>query len=150
MEAEYRIKDKWGYVTLNYAFYSVANKEKVSDYAVSGSSSSLVGFANHRVNFNICFNITRALSFNATGSYYGSRWAYTSADSLGNPVLEKLNPAFLLNCFVKYNTPLRGLSIGAGCYDILNQKFQFVQAYNGGHAPLPGHRVNLYSGCSTI
>ncbi|MGZ3931787.1 MAG: TonB-dependent receptor plug domain-containing protein [Bacteroidia bacterium] len=138
VEAEYRIKDKWGYVTLNYAFYSVANKEKVSSYAVSGSSSSLVGFANHRVNFNACFNITKALSFNASGSYYGSRWAYTRVDTLGNPVQEKLSPAFLLNCFVKYNTPVRGLSIGVGCYDILNQKFLFVQAYNGGHAPLPG------------
>jgi outer membrane receptor for ferrienterochelin and colicin len=138
LEAEYRLKDKWGYITLNYAFYSVANKEKIKDYAVSGSSSSLVGFANHRLNFNACWNLTRELSVNASGSYYGSRWAYTKIDTLGVPVLEKLKPSFLLNFFVRYNTPLKGLSIGVGCYDILNEKFKFVQSYNGGHAPLPG------------
>lgn len=138
IEAEYRIKDKWGYVTLNYAFYSATNKEKISTYEVSSNSSALVGFANHRLNFNACWNITKDLSVNASGSWYGSRYAYTSIDSLGNPQLEKLDPSFLLNFFIRYSTPLKGLSVGAGCYDLLDRKFKFVQAYNGGHAPLPG------------
>ncbi len=137
IEAEYRIKDKWGYVALNYAFYTVANKGKIHEYEVSQSSSSLLAFANHRLNLNACWKVAKGLSLNATASYYGSRWAYTSVDSLGASALEKIDPTFLLNFFVKYDTPLKGLSIGAGCYDILNQKFKYIQPYNGGHAMLP-------------
>ena len=39
---------------------------------------------------------------------------------------------------MRYETPIKGLSVGLGVYDALNQKFKFIQPYNGGHAPLPG------------
>lgn len=137
IEAEYRIKGKKGHIALNYAFYSAANKEKIEDY-VTDNTVSLLGFSNHRLNLNAGWNITKDLSFNTTASFYGKRWAYTSVDSLGESVIEELDPTLLLNFFIRYETPLKGLSIGAGVYDVLNQKFLFVQPYNGYHAPLPG------------
>lgn len=138
IEAEYRIKDKWGHVALNYAYYTSVNKEKIESYEVSENSSSLLAFANHRLNFNACYNVTRNLSLSSTASLYGKRWAYTSIDDSSNSVLEQLNPVILLNFFVCYDTPLKGLNIGIGVYDALNQKFNFIQPYDGGHALLPG------------
>ncbi|MCW3077201.1 MAG: TonB-dependent receptor [Bacteroidetes bacterium] len=136
IEAEYRIKDRWGSIAINYAFYSAANKEKVALYRTQ-NTSSLLGFSNHRVNLNASWNLSKKLSFNTTASLYGPRWAITSLDTIGNSVQELLKPTFLLNFFVRY-MPVNGLSIGAGIYDVLNQKFSFIQPYDGGHPPLPG------------
>lgn len=139
IEAEYRIKDKWGHVGLNYAFYTAINKPKVVDYEVSEDASALVAFANHRINLNACFTVFKGLSVSTTASYYGTRWAYTSVDSLDNSIIEQLKPTVLINFFINYNTPVNGLSIGAGVYDALNTKFKFIQPYNGYHAPLPAN-----------
>jgi len=141
IEAEYRIKAKWGHITMNYAFYTadlpIKDTDKVAVYQTE-EPASLLAFANHRFNLNACWNITKDLSVNATASVYGKRWAITALDSLDNSVYEQLDPVILLNFFVRYNTPLKGLSIGAGVYDALNQKINFIQPYDGGHPPLPG------------
>ncbi|MBA3665334.1 MAG: TonB-dependent receptor plug domain-containing protein [Bacteroidetes bacterium] len=141
IEAEYRIKDKWGHFTINYAFYSAANKQKVDLYKTE-NSASLLGFSNHRLNLNAGWNITKKLSFNTTASFYGARWAVTSLDSAGKSVQELLAPQILLNCFLRY-MPVKGLSIGVGVYDILNQKFKLVQPYDGGSPPLPAQSREL-------
>lgn len=136
IEAEYKIKDSWGHLTVNYSFYSAANKKKVSIYETE-NSSSLLGFSNHRINLNWGLNLTKQLSFNTTASYYSPRYAVTSQDSLGNSVQELLPSQLLLNFFLRYQ-PVKGLSIGVGVYDALNQKFKFVQPYDGGSPMLPG------------
>lgn len=141
VEAEYKIKAKWGYVGINYSFYTAQNKEKIAAYRTS-DSSMLLGFANQKINLSASVNITKDLSFNITGSYYGARWAYTSLDTLGVPVMKKTDPLMLVNIFLKYNTPVKGLTVGAGVYDLLDQKYHFIQPYSNasspGHAPLPG------------
>jgi outer membrane receptor for ferrienterochelin and colicin len=137
IEAEYRIKDKWGHIAVNYAFYTAAGKEKVEVYQTE-NKSSLLAFANHRINLNACWNINKNLSVNTTASFYGKRWAITSLDSLDLAVQEELSPVILVNLFVRYVTPVKGLTVGAGVYDALNQKINFIQPYDGGHPPLPG------------
>ena len=138
IEAEYRLKGSWGYFTLNYSYYSAANKPKVDKYAVANNSSALLGFANHKVNLTSSFNITKNLSFNPSVSIYGPRWGYVPSDSVGISALKQFDPTALINFFIRYNTPLKGLTFGLGVYDILNQKFHFIQPYNSDHPPLPG------------
>lgn len=137
LEAEYKMKDKWGYLSVNYALYSVLHKSRIDDYRTP-NDMSLLGFSNHRVNLSANWNITKNLSINATASWYSKRYAVTSLDSLGQSIQTSLNPTTLINCFVRYETPVKGLTVGAGVYDLLNQKIKFIQPYNGGHAPLPG------------
>ena len=137
VEIEYRYKDKWGFINFNYSVYSVSNKEKVAIYKAN-NAHSLLGFANRKINLNVCWNITKTLSFNTTATLYGQRFAVVAIDSLGNSVQGKLDPTLLLNFFVRYETPIKGLTVGLGVYDALNQKFKFIQPYDGGHAPLPG------------
>lgn len=137
IEAEYKLRLKKVNFGVNYAFYTAGNKQQISDYSVSEDTSALLAFAKHRVNFSAIWNPTEKLSVNLNASIYGSRWAYTSVDSTDTSVLEKLPSTVLLNLFINWE-PVEGLNIGLGCYDILNQKFNFIQPYNGYHPPLPG------------
>lgn len=141
LEAEYKIRAKWGYFGFNYSYYTSLGKDRISAYRVPGDSSALLGFANHKFNINGSFNITKKLSLNLTGSYYGPRNAYTSVDTAFVPQLEKTESKFLLNVFVKYDTPVKGLTVGLGVFDLLDSQFNFIQPYSNattpGHAPLP-------------
>ena len=137
IEAEYRYRSKWGYVNLNYAYYTAINKSRISFYQTN-DPASLLAFANHKLNLSTQINLNKFFSFCATASYYGNRWLVSGIDSLGNSILDKSNPTLLLNGFLQFQMPEKGLNIGLGIYDILNQKFTFIQPYDGGHAPLPG------------
>jgi len=44
----------------------------------------------------------------------------------------------LVNAFLNYTNVLPGLNVGAGAYDIANQRPGIPEAYNGGYAPIPG------------
>ena len=136
-EFEYRYKEKWGFLNLNYAYYNAENKSSVDLY-LTKDPKSLLGFANHRLNLHVSWNVNKNLSLNSSASYYGKRWFVSGVDSSGMSIKETIDPILLLNFFVRYETPIKGLNIGAGVYDILNEKINFIQPYDGGHAPLPG------------
>ena len=137
IELEFKQKEKWGHFILNYAYYTAANKPNIYLYETP-SSESMLGFANHKINLNLGFNISKHLSFNATANFFSSRWAVTGIDSLSSAIYSKLDPTFLINCFVNYEIPDKGFRLGFGVYDLMNEKLSFIQPYNGGHAPLPG------------
>lgn len=139
-EAEYKIKGKWGFAGVNYSFYTSAGKARIDAYRVPDDSSALLGFANHKVNFYLTYNIGKKFSFNVSATYYGERNAYTKVDTAYVPLQERTPSKFLVNFFLNY-TPVKGLTIGAGVFDLLDQKFTFIQPYSNaltpGHAPLP-------------
>lgn len=142
-ELEYKIKGRWGYVGVNYAYYTASGKTNVVEFKSnqdsSLTSSSLLGFSNHRANLNASFNTIKGLSINPSVSFYGKRYGVATTDSLGSPEISEFDPLVLINLYINYNTPVKGLSVGVGVYDLLNQKFKFIQPYsNGYHAPLPG------------
>jgi outer membrane cobalamin receptor len=139
-EVEYKAKGKWGFINLNYTFYSGANKVKVPNYQVPGHTGPLLGLAQNRANLNSSFNIWKGLAINPSASFIGTRYGYSTSNSADSSlILKKFSPVLLFNVFITYeNLFTKGLNLGAGCYDILNQKPVFIQPYNSGHAPLPG------------
>jgi len=138
IEVEYKIKDKWGYIGLNYSFYTVAGKTVITDYTVPQNSSVLLAFPAHKLNLNSSFNITKNISISLSISFRGDRYAITSVDSLDNGIVEKIKPAFFANLFIRYENIVKGLHLGIGVYDIFDQQIQYIQPYNSNHAPLPG------------
>ncbi len=139
VEVEYKFKDKWGFINLNYAFYSVAGKEKIADYEVPENKSVLLAFPSHKINLSAGFNITKHFSVNPSVCFRGERYGYTSVDTLGNGVIEKFSPMVLANIFLRYeNLFVKGLDLGIGVYDLLDQRVKYIQPYNSYHAPLPG------------
>jgi outer membrane cobalamin receptor len=138
LEAEYRLRGKKGHLTLNYAFYTVSNKERIDAYKVSEQWNSLLAFANHKVNINASWNVTSNISVNPSASIYGTRWGYHFDADSGSAQLKQFKPLALVNVFAWYQSPVKGLQIGAGVYDLFDERFHFIQPYDGGHAPLPG------------
>ncbi len=138
-EAEYRIRDKWGYFIVNYSFYTVQHKTNDSLYKVPGNNSVLLAFPSNKANISPWFKVGKYFGISPTLSYIGERYGYASVDTLGNSVPQKFNPVLLANLFVSAgNFGIKGVTIGIGCYDILDSKYKFIQPYNGYHAPLPG------------
>jgi outer membrane receptor for ferrienterochelin and colicin len=137
IEAEYKYKSRWGYVTLNYAYYTALNKTRISSYETK-DPSALLAFANHRINLSTNVNFNQYFSGNLTASFYGNRWNVSGYDTSGFSIFEKSDPFLLVNCFLQVRIPKIGMNVGIGAYDILNQRYQFIQPYDGGHAPLPG------------
>lgn len=136
-ETEFKIKEKWGYVTFNYSFYTAAGHARINDYRVYEDSNALLAFANHKFNLNASIKLGKGLSINPSMSFIGPRWGFTSIDSSGTSVQERVGATVLANLFVQYETPVTGLSVGFGVYNLLNEKYDFIQPYNGYHAPLP-------------
>lgn len=139
IEIEYRTRDKWGYFILNYSHYSIAGKERIDDYMVPDNASMLLAFPSHKANISAWIKAGKYFGISPTISYIGERYGYTSIDSTETSVVEIFEPLILANLFVNVNNfGVKGLTIGVGCYDILNSKYKFIQPYNGYHAPLPG------------
>ena len=101
VELEYKFKDKWGFINLNYAFYSVAGKQKIADYEVPENANVLLAFPSHKINFSAGFNVTKSFSINSTLCFRGERYGYTSIDTLGNGVIEKISPMVFANIFLR-------------------------------------------------
>lgn len=138
-EVEYRLRDKWGYVILNYSNYTVEGKDKVDDYVIPGNETMLLAFPTHKFNISAWLKVGNYFGISPSISYIGHRYGYSGVDSIGESVVEKFKPALLANVFVTVkNFGIKGLSLGVGCYDILDSKYKFIQPYNGYHAPLPG------------
>ena len=138
-DLEYRIKQNWGYANLAYSFYSAKGINKVPDYSVPTSEDALLGTPQHKVTLNSSFNIYKGLSINPSIVALGERYAYTSYDANEDDVvLTKIDPITLLNIFINYrNLFTDGLNIGLGTYNLLNAEYNYIQPYNGWHAPYP-------------
>lgn len=136
-ELEYKFVDKKFNLHLNYSFYQVA-KNKVNLYEVPGNANSLLGFPQHKLNMYAQLKL-KNLSISPSIAWMGKRYSNYMADANDSLLVKEFDPAFNLNLFVRYeNLLVKGLTLGAGVYDILDQNPPFLQPYLGGHAPYPG------------
>jgi outer membrane cobalamin receptor len=134
VEIEYKWKGHWGFLNLNYAFYSTAGRNQVNLYELPGQQNIRLAFPAHKINLNSSIKITSNISINPSGTLMSHRYGYVATDSLA-----EFKPAVLFNLFIQNQHFLvKGLQAGIGVYDLLNERFSFIQPYNGGHAPLPG------------
>ena len=143
VEVEARWKDTWGYVTANYSYYRVIqdslNDFKALNYQTGKSDDKTrLAFASNKASLNSSFNLTPKLSLNPSLVWYGSRYGYNQISDSGQLMLAKYKPTLLANLFLRQQDFLtKNLDVGIGVYNLLNKDFEFIQAYNGGHAPLP-------------
>ncbi|MDN4164039.1 TonB-dependent receptor plug domain-containing protein [Cytophagales bacterium LB-30] len=138
-DLEYRIKQTWGYVTLNYSFYSADGKNQVAFYQVPQNSQAVLGFANQRLNLYSSFKLGNKFSINPSISYMGERYGINATDTNGDYVINALDPLFHLNLYLRAtNVGLKGLDLGLGIYNITDQAPAYIQPYDSGHFPLYG------------
>jgi outer membrane receptor for ferrienterochelin and colicin len=139
VEAEYRMRYKWGYATANWSYYNAAGKNKIALYQVPTDDSVHLAFPAHKVAVTGSVNLTRDLSFNPSAILTSERYGYLSGDTDGNPVLGRRPGGVMLNANLLHRDLfMKGLDAGLGCFNLLGQEVLYLQPYDGGHAPLPG------------
>lgn len=137
-EVVYNLRKKAWYANLTWSFSQSISDNTVTTYDVPGQRQ-YVGFSKSKVTLNTSFNLTSSLTFNPSFIFAGKRYAYTSIDEDANPVIGELDPYVLVNAFLNYKSLFgTGFNIGAGVYDLTNERPGIAQAYNGGYGPIPG------------
>lgn len=136
-EVEYKIKDKWGYLTLNYSFYTSANKNKVDLYAVPQTDKQVLAFPASRINAYASIRAGKNFSINPSIFVYGKRYAHNDVNDPGTP--QAIDPTVNFNLFLNYaNFLTKNLTLGIGAWDAFDQGRLYIQPYNGGNFPYPG------------
>ncbi|OFX19069.1 MAG: hypothetical protein A2041_00765 [Bacteroidetes bacterium GWA2_31_9b] len=138
-ELEYILREKWGNIKLNYSYYSTKGINKIADYEVSLNDKALVGSPQNKILLNGSFKVYKGLSINPSLIYLTERYAYINYDATeDNVFIEKQDPVFFINLFINYkNLFTEGLNFGVGVYDLFDSGYQYIQPYNGWHAPIP-------------
>lgn len=145
IDAEYRLRQEWGYANLTYSYYQVgsllSDRDDVPEpYAVPGSSRALLGAPRHQVAFHVGLIPVEHLSIGPSAIVTSGRWGYLTADAAGDPVAEKTSATVLFNLWVQYGFDewVKGLYAGAGVFNLFDDEDPFVQPYNGYRPPIPG------------
>ena len=87
----------------------------------------------------------RGLSVNPSLVWLGSCHAYVGADAEGLPLLAELDSVLLANLLVEYrDLGVDGLDLAVGAYNLADEEHAFIQPYDGGKAPLPGPRREVF------
>jgi outer membrane receptor for ferrienterochelin and colicin len=139
LEVVYKVKKTNWYGSISYSYNEAISGNTVDRYTVPQTAKQYLGFARNKIAANASFSLTKSLTFNPSMIFASKRYAYTKVDNNGDPVVTELDPYLLANVFFNYrNLLVNGLTLGAGVYDLLNQRPAIPQAYNGDYAALPG------------
>jgi outer membrane cobalamin receptor len=137
VEAIYSFRKKNWYAQATYSFAQAIEGNTVDIYQVPQTTKQYAGQLMHKFTLNTCLTLGKDLTINPSVIYGGKRYAFT--DYTDEPISTKLDPYTLVNLFVNYRNVLTdGLTIGAGVYDLLNERPSLPQAYQSGSLPLPG------------
>ncbi len=148
LEATWQWQPQWGQVKLGYSFYEAIDNP-VPEYQVAGKDDVFLGAAKHKLTLDSRYQINSKLSLNPSAIWTSPRYGYNYDPSVvvANPGdaqvnVQKFNAELTLNIFMSYQTG--PFALGAGVFDALDTRHQYIQAYDGGGAPLPGPGRMLY------
>ncbi|HSN91951.1 MAG TPA: TonB-dependent receptor, partial [Anaeromyxobacteraceae bacterium] len=145
VELELRARLPFGSARAGYSFYSSSGKNRIAAYRVPGREDLLLGFAGHKVTASAQIRPVRNLVVTPSLVFLSERFAFDRLDGLGGPVVGRIDPAFHLDLFAAWrDLGVRGLEVGAGVRNLLDQPFRYLQPYDGAHAPLPGLGRELF------
>lgn len=138
VELEYKVAAKKVTISANYSFYTTAGKNEVALYEIRLNKNALLSFPQHKIALLSGVNITKNFSINPSAVFYTKRFAVQSIDALGNPIESELAPALLLNLSLSCRNIVKGLDISLACFDLLNERYSFAQAFKSTLATIPG------------
>lgn len=142
-ELEFKTKEKWGFINASYSFYTNLGKPQVDDYRIDGINLAVnnvnLGLAQHLANLYVGINITKNITISPSLNFIGSRYATSSIDENDGRFIQKYSPVFLTNLILTFSDAFKteGLNFNLGVYDLLNQKYMFLQPYTSTHGALP-------------
>jgi outer membrane cobalamin receptor len=144
-ELDWRWKMKGGQVQLGYSYYTV-NHSNVSTYKVTDHDDALLGMAQHKAVINAWMD-TGLLGWrlNPSLNFIGKTYGYEYSDESAAMELHAESERWLANLyFSNANLGLKGLEVGFGIFNLLDQRNRYIQPYTfdtaqtSGHSPVPG------------
>lgn len=134
-EVEARLSGHAVQVHASYSFYSAAGRNEVELYRVPTAANLLLAMPAHKVVLDATFFASADLAVTPSVMVMSPRYA-----SLGQDAGAAAEPtAVLVDVFAsRRNVGVKGLEVGLGVHNLLNQNVRFAQPYTGGHASLPG------------
>jgi outer membrane cobalamin receptor len=138
LELELRASLPFGSLHAGYSFYTASGKNRVATYEIPGRGDDLLlGFAGHKLTASAQLRPTRNLVVTPSLVFLSERYAHV--DAAIYPETTRIDPRFYLDLFAAWrDLGVRGLELGAGVRNLLDESVEYVQPYDGGHAPLPG------------
>jgi outer membrane receptor protein involved in Fe transport len=136
-EFGYRYKGKKAGATLGYSFYKSSGNE-VEVYMVEDNEDMHRGLPQHKLNVGGYVNLLEKLTLRANVVYNSEKYSYQTFDvdwETWGPL--KFDPTTIINVSVAYRDLIKGLTLEAGVYDLLDQRFQAVNTYDAGSYPVP-------------
>jgi outer membrane receptor for ferrienterochelin and colicins len=138
-ELELRVRYPRGYATVAYAYANAAGRNEAPPYAVRGHENWLVAAAHHRAAVNGHLTLGDGYSVSTSLLLIGKRYGYLTGDTDDVGQLGVEDPEFLCDINLwQRDRIVRGLELGLGVFDVFGSRLRFLQAYDGGHAPMPG------------
>jgi len=138
MELDARLKLGPSFINATWSFYTAAGRNLVDSYSVPGSTALAQAFPAHKVTVRGSFHVGRHFVLGPAVVWTSDRHAYLRADASGNPEIGNAGGLFIVNLHALWrNLGAVGLDVGAGVYNLLDSRNEFLPAYPG-HAPLPG------------
>jgi len=148
LEASWHWQRQPGKVKLSYSFFEAIDNP-VPEYQVTGKDSVFLGTSQHKVTLDSHYQINAKLSVNPSAIWTSRRYGYdfdpnvvVTNEGDAQKSLQKFNAELMLNVFMNYQT--ESLALGAGIFDTLNTQHKYIQAHDGGSAPMPGPGRMLY------
>jgi hypothetical protein len=123
---------------------------EVPDYHVPGNNQLTLGLPAHKVVAMGHFPIFGDLSINPQVIWLSDRYTCSSYDAnFSCNVLPssqtRIDPVTLINANVAYdNLLIPGFRATLAVSNALNSGFSFIQAYGGGHGPLPAYSREIW------
>ncbi len=138
-ELEGRLHGRLGQLTARHSFYT-ASKRDLDYYAAPGDDDLFLAFPAHKFTLAAGIHVTHALSVNPSLIWTSARHAYDRYDpETEQPLASKLPAEALTHLYLLYEGLYGGaVDVGLGVYDLFDTNHDFIQPYNGQHAPFPG------------
>lgn len=137
VEAEYRYQGMRAQALLNYAYYR-ATSSTVDIYEVPQDDRAFLAIPQHRLNLLIGCEIVKNVTLHPSMSFYGRRYGFAFDPSLGGASVQPFEEEALFNVNVRVRDILAdGVEVDLGVRNISDEDFDYIQPYDGGHAPLP-------------
>ncbi|MFT3835981.1 MAG: TonB-dependent receptor plug domain-containing protein [Myxococcaceae bacterium] len=144
VEGELVLRGAPGFLRLSYSWNEASPGTDVPNFLqVDGTRTRLVGMPGHKFTLFGHLKLPKNFSLNATSLLLGER---KGSDANG---LQVIYPAALvINANVRWEAPdttfARGFFASAGVDDALDAHPAYIQAYNGGHPPIPGRGRDFF------
>ncbi|MBK5284908.1 MAG: TonB-dependent receptor plug domain-containing protein [Bacteroidia bacterium] len=126
-------------ILASYSYYTTAGKNSVDDYSAEIGKNYTLGFANHKINVKLSYDISRRVTLCYVHNWLSERQSFSGIDVNGNNTFVTHSPQHQSNisCRLK-NIFTSGLTAEFGVNNIWDTEIIFIQPYKTNHGFLPG------------